>query len=64
MTTLGTAIVGQGQEAGILGTHRLFAAGSHADLAQHALTFGPLPLEHIDSSFITELEVSGLTGRG
>lgn len=64
MTTLGTAVVGQGQEAGILGTHRLFAAGPHADLAQHALTFGPLPLEWIGSSFMAEFEASGLTGRG
>ncbi|WP_269936604.1 NADH-ubiquinone oxidoreductase-F iron-sulfur binding region domain-containing protein [Arthrobacter sp. HY1533] len=64
MTPRGTAMVGEEREVASLATHRLFAAGPNADLASHALAFGPVPLDRVDYSFISVVEASGLTGRG
>lgn len=46
------------------GTFRLFAAGGHAGFKDHIGTFGPLDVDRIGPELITELERSGLTGRG
>ncbi len=52
------------QTLGPAGSNRLFAAGSHATLADHERAYGPLPAHGIGANFINVLEQSGLTGRG
>lgn len=64
MTSLITAKTSDEEATNAFGTHQLFAAGPNADLARHELAFGRLSLERVDSSFISVLEASGLTGRG
>lgn len=46
------------------GTFRLFAAGTEASYVRHLETFGPLDMDRVGPELITELEASGLTGRG
>ncbi len=46
------------------GTNRLFQAGTDADLNAHLKAYGPLRLTRTGPDFITELEASGLIGRG
>ncbi len=59
LETAGSATGPWGRES-----RQLFAAGPFADLGRHELAFGRLTLERIDRSFISDLEGSGLTGRG
>ncbi|ALE04982.1 hypothetical protein AL755_04905 [Arthrobacter sp. ERGS1:01] len=47
-----------------LGATRLFAAGGQAGYATHRATFGELPWRELETTFLPELEASGLSGRG
>lgn len=46
------------------GAFRLFAAGTEAGHARHLETFGPLDIDRVGPELVSELEASGLTGRG